>query len=187
MVDFRPHKKELEALRLFVSKDTTREGLSKLWCYPSTEGRTYVATDGHTLVARRSGSHRDKSFRDVALLSLCAVGPDGVEYVTEVVPPRWDYLFVGDKRFGKVASSYGMNPDYFARIGDVERAAGRRASDDFVPRPGMRKKDAAKAKSDLRTASFSVLRIPSNPLDPWFWKLTTEQAVWDGILMPRRV
>ena len=184
-ISLRPSALEFRALRLFVSDDETRPGLSTLWAYLSDGGTTYVATDGHTVCLRRAGTHRGMPMRDIHALGAWAVGDDGEGVASRAPVPGWDRV-IGPLAGGKIAPKYGMNPHYFARLGDVEKAAGRRAAGDYVPRPGMSKKNAALERSD-RSRVFVSLVIPSGAHAGWYWKLSTEAALWEGMLMPRAV
>lgn len=181
-----PNAKELRALRIFASRDETRPHMTAVYAYESEGGLSYVATDGHTIVVRRSGTHRALALDAIQAMAPFTVNGAGELATTNMVPPRWASV-VKPGRVGKLAPAYGVNPDYFARIGDVERAAGARASEDYVPRPALSKKDAAKERSYLKEGSFAKLTIPSDPLDGWHWTLETKEASWQGVIMPRRV
>ena len=180
-----PSDRELRALRLFVSPDATRPSMATLWLHLSEEGTTYVATDGHTIIIRRSGAHRPMSFRDIRKLSPVSVDERGDAASTLHTIPAWDHVLVKGKG-GPLAATYSANPAYLARLVDVEKAAGQRAADDFRPSRTMSKKDITKERSALKTAAFVRFTIPSDPLDGWYWLLDTRAALWEGVIMPRR-
>lgn len=185
-----PGEKELHALRRFVSQDTTRPHLASLWRYTGEGGATYVATDGHTIAVRRSGTHRTMHLWDIAKLQpqwVCLADgsvPDSARWEPRD-PPRWAEVCVPHAT-GAPKSAYSMNPDYFARLGIVERAAGAREADDYIPGPRETKKDTAKARANVRESANTRLTIPRDPLDGWHWTLTMPAALWEGVLMPRR-
>lgn len=182
-----PNAKELAALRLFVCPDVTREHMHKLWTYVSDGGATYVATDGDTIVSRRSGTHVAMMPHDVAKLGPFMVSVDGSAIATAVVPPRWPEVLKPCIQ-SKVAKAYSIDPNYFARLAHVELAAGCRATDDYVPSSrAVAKKDRAKAKATLKSSALAHLTIPSDPLDGWYWRIDTAAALWEGVIMPRRV
>ena len=95
-------EKELRALRSFVSKDATRENRATLWCYASEGGCTYVATDGHTMAIRRSGSHRTAILSDIAKLQPIAIEGNGT------TPFAW-HTVMRAPNGGKLAEFYGFN------------------------------------------------------------------------------
>ena len=177
-----PNEKELRALRLHVSADETRPHMATIWRYSSDGGSTHVATDGHTIAVRRAGTHRTMTLHDIAKLS-----PRALSGYTEA-PPRWESILKAGTA-GKLAPAYGINPNYVARVGDVERAVWQRNADDFVPKPGMSMKEQKQRRSDLKNGAgaCAVWTIPSDPLDGWFWRLDTTSALWEGVVMPRRV
>jgi len=181
-----PNEKELRALYLFVSTDETRQHLATLWAYSSEGGATYVATDGHTEIIRRSGSHRTMVLADISKLEAFAVDKQGEAFATITKPTAW-YQVMKAPRPGHVAPGYGINPDYVARVGDVERAAGHRAAEDFVPPVGWSVKLAKEKRTNLKTMQCAIWTSPSDPLDPWYWRLETDAARWEGVIMPRRV
>jgi hypothetical protein len=175
-----PTERELRALRLFVSQDETRPFLNTLWHYASDVGATYVATNGHIMTVRRSGTHRT-----MMPLDIFAMGPDKSVHKGDVQPPNWAALLHPPKQ-GKLAPVYGISPGYFAMLADVERAAGARDAEDYVPRPHMTKKDERKERENVKRYALAVLVLPSDPLDGWFWKIEAKAALWNGIIMPRR-
>jgi hypothetical protein len=175
-----PTEREMRALRMFVSKDETRPFLNTLWRYTSDEGTTYVATDGHVLIARRAGTHRTMMPADIF-----AMGPDKSVHKGDVQPPNWAALMHPPNQ-GKLAPVYGISPGYFAMLADVECAAGARDAEDYVPRPRMTKKDERKERERVKRCALAVLALPSDPLDGWFWKIEAKAALWSGIIMPRR-
>jgi hypothetical protein len=181
-----PNERELRALRLFVCADVTREHLCKLWVYGSDGGVTYMATDGHTLVCRQSGSHHNMPRVDVAKLEPYEANEQGLVCATQVKPPAWAPL-CRPPTTGKLAPAYGFSTEYFARVGEVERAAGLRAAADLTKCAGMSIKDWAKKKADLKTSAFARWVFPSDPLDGIFWSVATDAALWSGVVMPRRV
>lgn len=180
-----PNAKELRALRLYVSTDETRPSLSHLWVYQSDGGSTYVATDGYTMCVRRAAIHLDMEFRDIAALEPHAVGEKG-DVIPTSEPPPWHQMLTKPDG-GKLASAYGFNPAYVARVGHVEMAVGARRADDYIPRPRESKKDTAKKRSDLRNGSIARWSVPSNPLHGWYWTILGDNIRWEGIIMPRRV
>lgn len=181
-----PSVKELRALRLYVSRDTTREALCRLWMYGSEGGLTYVATEGHTMVVRRAGTHREMSPPDIAMLEPYEANEQGLCCATQVKPMVWAPL-LHPASTGKLAEVYGINPDYYARVGEVERAVGARASADFKPVPCMSIKEQKKRRAELKTSAYATLVVPSDPLDAWFWSIRADAALWSGLIMPRRV
>lgn len=184
--DLIPNEKELRALRLFVSTDDTRQHLATLWRYSTIGGETYVATDGHTEIVRRAGAHRMMSLHEITKLAPTGVTAKGDSYATDIVPPRWDTVLrrpIG----GKLAPAYGIDPDYFARVGHVERAVGARKALDYIPPPSMSKKEIRKRQADLKIGTCAKWAIPSDPLEGWYFCLETTGALWEGIIMPRRV
>lgn len=161
--------------------------MATLWAYASEGGATFVATDGHTEIVRRSGTHRTMPLYEIAKLAPFAVDEQGNAVEKPgVTPPTWDQVLKAGAP-GKVAKAYGMSPDYFARVGDIERAAGARAGDDFTPPTGMSAKHAKQQKANLKNAAFATWTIPSDNLGGWFFRLETTAALWEGIIMPRRV
>ena len=88
---------------------------------------------------------------------------------------------------GQDGRKYGFNPDYMARIGDVERAAGHRSAADYVPSYGTSKKNEKRERDNLKGCACAVWIIPADPLDGWFWSFETPAARWEGVIMPRRV
>lgn len=186
--DLRPSAKELQALRVFVSGDETCPSMANLWAYLGDAGTTYVATDGHTLCLRRAGSHREMKLHDIHALPPMIITEDGnaIPAPDGVSPAGWDRVIAAGK-VGNLAPAYGMNPGYFARIGDVEKAVGARSADDFQPPPGMSKKDERLTRAALKTRALATLSIPSDALDGWYWRLSSGAALWEGMLMPRRV
>jgi hypothetical protein len=189
LVNLYPNEREIRALRLFVSEDTTREHLCRLWMYGSEGGLTYVATDGHTLVARRSGTHRDMSPTDVARFEPYEANEQGLVLATPVKPPAWGSLCRPPAQ-GKLATSYGFSTEYFARVGEVERAAGLRAAADLTRCAGMSVKNWVKKKAELKTSIFARWVFPSDPLDGIFWSVAADAAdaaLWSGVVMPRQV
>lgn len=181
-----PSAKELRALRLFVSADETRFSLATLWTYASDGGATYVASDGHTIAVRRSGTHRTMALHDIQKLPVFAVDENGVVSKSVTDPPRWAEVTRPMKSV-KLASAYGFSPDYIARIGDVERAAGARSADDYVPSKSLPTKYAKQQRASLKRGEFASWVVPSDPLDGWFWSIEAPAARWEGIVMPRRV
>lgn len=180
-----PNQKELKALRLFVSTDETRLNMNRLYVYPSDGGTTYFATDGHTMCIRRAGTHRTIPMYDIAKLPALVIDSAGIAGPTDRTPPAWPQLMKAGA-VGKCAEAYSMNPYYFARLGDVERAVGARAAEDFVPRVGSSKKDQKKDRVRAKDECTCRVVIPSYPLDGWFWSLATEAARWEGVIMPRQ-
>jgi len=176
-----PNAKELRALQHFVGTDETRSHLTTVWVYVSKGGSTYLATDGHTLALRRAGTHLKMTCVDIAKLHYNAV--DGGAHNS---PPGWERVVCAPEG-GELASAYGFNPDYIARVGAVERAAGQRAADDYKPRPYETKKAIKVAKEHLRNTACASWIVPSDPMGGWYWKLETATARWEGIIMPRRV
>ena len=172
-----PSERELKVLHLFVSTDETRPDLNTLWHYASDGGETYVATNGHTLIVRRAGTHRTMIPHDVY-----ALGPrnDG-----STKPPAWAALLHAPMQ-GKLAPLYGISPSYFAMLADVERAAGARDAKDYVPRPRTSQKGARKERENVKRNVLAVLVLPADPLSGWYWKIDAKAALWEGIIMPRR-
>jgi hypothetical protein len=185
VIELLPNEKELRALRLFVSTDETRPNLATLYAYSSEGGCTYVATDGYTEIVRRSGTHRTMALYEIRKLTPFAVSETGEVTATDRTPPGWDQVLKAGSP-GKIAPAYSISPIYFARLAEVEKAAGHRAADDFAPKPGMSKKDANQKRSALKGGALALLTIPSDPLDGWFWIISTEAARWEGLIMPRR-
>jgi hypothetical protein len=182
-----PNAKELAVLRIFVSTDETRPNLATLYAYESDGGTTYVATDGHTIVVRRAGTHRTMALHDVFKLATLAVGDDGTAKPTDRFPPKWEQVLRAGATGGALAKAYSISPLYMMRLADVEKAAGQRAADDYVPPAGLSKKDAAAMRANLKGSALTLLTIPSDPLDGWFWKAETTAALWEGVVMPRRI
>lgn len=178
--------KELRALRQFVSRDVTRPHMTVLWRYGDNGDTTYMATDGHTMIVRRSGTHRTMSPHEIAKLPTFDVfDVFGAEHV-DARPPSWDLVLHPGVQH-QIAPAYGINPDYFARVGNVERAVGHRAAEDYVPNAGESKKYVAEKKSNLRIGICASWVIPSDPLDAWYWRIDADAALWEGVIMPRRV
>jgi hypothetical protein len=179
-------KKEEGALRQFVSGDHTRSNLATLWMYASDGGTTHVATDGHTICVRRTGTHRDMIPADIRK-KLDAVALDsGTD--ADVIP-AWDVVLVAgnDEASRKGGRQYGFNVDYIARVGAVERAAAERAVDAYVPAPKTSAKDVRKERADIRTRTCAKWVVPSDTMIGWYWRLETKEALWEGVVMPRRV
>lgn len=189
---FEPNAKELAALDLFVSPDTTRPRFAHLWRYEGEGGLTFVATDGHTLVCRRSGDMRAMALSDIAKIrpKMLADGawgeakePDG----REIVLPEWFQVLVAPKRLAANAPNvYSMNALYFSRIADIERAVGFRAADDYRPPAGATKKGIATARQNARSRALATVTIGRTD-EAWYFKLDAAAALWEGVIMPRRM
>ena len=80
----------------------------------------------------------------------------------------------------------GINPDYFARVARVERAAGLRASADYVAKPGTSKRHEKIERDALKKCAYAIWNIGCDGLDPWFFRVPGN-IVWEGLIMPRRV
>jgi hypothetical protein len=191
-LDFRADPAELRALCLFVSSDETREHLSKLWLYEDErgEGNTYLATDGHTLACRRAGTHRHETLAKIAEGAPMIVDEHGrgIDRGDVHPPDGWGYLLEQIHPRGKIADDYGMNPTYFGRLAHVEKAAGNRSIREMAkPSPGFRMREIRAQKDCLRREAMATLVIPSDPNGGWRWTVKTGSALWQGILMPRRV
>jgi hypothetical protein len=186
MITLHPTDKEFRALRLHVCTNETRVPFCHLFGYASEGGLTYMATDGHTMIVRRSGTHRTMSPADIDRLEPMTCDEDDVLHETAIKPPGWSSLLKPGSR-GELAPAYGFAPEYIARIGDVERAAGARAAEDYVPRARMSIKDQKKARADLKTSPCARWIVPSDPLDGWYWSINTDAALWEGVVMPRRI
>jgi hypothetical protein len=93
-------------------------------------------------------------------------------------PPCWN---------GPNLQYRGINPAYFALIAEVENAAGKRRSDDYVP-DRVTKKWATRNRADLRRTTFAEWTIGTRVDDGWYWRIDYGgPIVWEGIVMPRRV
>jgi hypothetical protein len=109
-------------------------------------------------------------------------------------PPNWAGLMAlvmaPNDNADEPCRKFGMNPAYLGRVALVEAAAGLRASEDFAP-PANSGSWSAKAlrqkKAALRTSACSTWVIPRGELDPWCWTIKTDPAIWEGLIMPRRV
>lgn len=169
---------ERKALQQFVSTDETRPNLATLWHYESDGGCTHVATDGHTIAVRRSGTH--------ILLALHVIARMHPVNETEADPPRWDSVLHAPTCEGEYPEQRGINPAYFARVASVEKAAGARRLMEYKLKPKDNKRIQALRKADLRNA-YSVWTIGSQELDGWYWRLDAGNVLWEGIIMPRRI
>ena len=186
MSSLEPNAKELKVLQMFVSRDAARPHLCTIWHYASEGGDTYVATDGHTMLVRRSGTHRTMTLGDIEAMAPSRLDDPGA-HTDHLQPPRWARMFTSAlPKPGRVANAYGIDPNYVARVGDLERAAGARASEDFVPRPSQTAKDARAERAHLARSQHATWSISSDPLDPWVFRLDVGAARWDGLIMPRR-
>lgn len=182
-----PIEAELLALRAFVSKDETRPHLTVMWRYESDEGVTHVATDGHTLCCRRAGSHRTMNLHDIAKLTPGTC--DGA-VTTAARPPVWEHYLAGctaQTQGAKPPEVRGIDPNYVARVGLVEKAALKRARHDLENAGGskLRGKNLARALSNLSASCCSTLRL-AGELDPWYFKIAAVAALWEILVMPRR-
>jgi hypothetical protein len=187
MIALAPNAAELRALRNFASTDKTRPHLAAVWFYSSEGGHSSIATDGHTLVFRRVGSHIGMSpFEIEKLVNGRTSDPESI--AKNVDPVRWSTVMVLPNADGQNLARRGCNPAYIARVADVERAAGRRAADDYVPAAGDRKKDIAAKRSALRTGLAVEWVIGCNKDDPWYFILPEMHGIrWEGLIMPRRL
>jgi hypothetical protein len=180
-----PNDAELRAIWQFASTDETRESLSTVWSYASEGGCTHVATDGHTLVARQSGTHVMMPHANIARLEPHAIGR-----ITNAQPPAWSQHLGAPSLGGVLPPIRGINPSYVGRVATVEKAAGRRAADDYEPPVGESKKWADKKRITLRAGSCAEWVIGANVLDPWYWRIPNQPTgtaiVWEGLIMPRR-
>ncbi len=154
-----PTKLEIKALEAFVCTDETRAHLATIWLYESDGGDTLMATDGHTLVYRSTGTHRDMSATDISRLP----GQSSVN----VDPPQWGPLV--DRKIkltGPLPGFRGVNPAYLARVALIERAAGNREANE---------------------SACAVWTIGTDPMDPWLFRVETASVLWRGLILPRRV
>lgn len=177
-----PNDHELKALGLFVSEDETRANLNTIWTYASDGGCTHIASDGHTIAVRRAGTHARMVLHDIERMA-----PTPLVAGNQSTPPCWSYVVKAPNCEGKNLALRGINPAYFARVATVERAAGRRASVDYVPEPGMSKKYEKQKRANLAGGACSVWSIGVEKLDGWYWKIPGDAIVWEGVIMPRRV
>jgi hypothetical protein len=160
---------ELKAINVFASKDTMRPHMTCTWVYASDGGRTYMATDGHTIVIRRSGTHREMLLDHIAELPDRTTIPN-----VPCEPPNWANVIRMPDTTVKNLERRGVNPVYFARVAEVEKAAGKRAN-------------ARKVRDVLRRTAYAVWTIGGTDHDGWYWEIDTKEALWQGIIMPRRV
>lgn len=174
---------ELKALKAFASTDKTRPHMTCVWLYASDGGRTYFATDGHTMVVRRSGTHVDMPQHVITRLEARAVGvatPTGA-------PSLWSTVLCRPDHEGKHPAVRGVDPAYVGRVALVEVAAGKRQAQDYYPKPGVSKQNAAEMRACLRTGACSEWTLGCGPLDGWYFRVPAGPAVWEGMIMPRRV
>jgi len=192
-----PKPYEMKALEAFRSPDETRENCSTVWCYDGREsGFCFVATDGHTMLVRRSGACRTTALRTIAkdashpgVLRRCdgkTFNPD--DYGAR--PPAWDSVFdtyVASLSGHDRADFYSWNPAYLARIEVVESAARKRAVADWVPasRYGSKKQEK-KDRAQAGDRIFATMRVPPMALDPLYFRIESAAALWEGLIMPRR-
>jgi hypothetical protein len=181
MSDLKPNPEELKALRQFVGTDETRINLATLYEYVEEGGCTHIATDGHTLCMRRAGSHVAKDILEIEKLA-----PLSLDIVGGTTPPMWSCVFKVPNCDGPNVVDRGINPAYFARVARVERAAGLRASADYVAKPGMSKRQEKTERDFLKQCAYAIWNIGCADLDPWFFRVPGN-VVWEGLIMPRRV
>lgn len=178
-MDIMPNDRELKALRLFQSADTTRHNLATVWEYTSEGGCTHVAADGHVLAMRRAGTHASMLMADIEKL------PPKALMESNAKPPRWSSVVKAPNCEGPNLAKRGINPAYFALVAAVETAATKRAAEDYEPKPGASKKTTAKVRREL--ACYSEWQIGCDPLDGWRWSIPGDSITWEGVIMPRRV
>lgn len=183
-----PSVKELRALAEFASCDETRASLARVWTYRSDGGVSFIATDGYTLALRRAGTHRSMTLSDIARLEPTA---DGFDFKTAQVwerPPPWQSVIKVPVLEGTApCERHSVNCAYLARIDLVERAAADRKAVDLVRATGEAMKRYRTRQDDARRCVMTLLTIPTNDRDGWFWTIDTPAALWEGMIMPRRV
>ncbi len=168
-----PTKLEIKALEAFVCTDEIRANLATIWLYESEGGDTLMATDGHTLVYRSMGTHRDMSATDICKLP----GQSSVN----VDPPMWGHLV--DRKIkltGPLPEFRGVNPSYLARVALIERAAGNREANESDT---LTKEE----RRNLNNGACAVWTVGTDPMDPWLFRIETASVLWRGLIMPRRV
>lgn len=168
---------ELKELRAWAATDETRPDRCAVYCYRSETGVTYAATNGHYMLVRRSGTHREMSLFDIEKLVHDQATP----------APGWASVSQFDP-FPSKDPQYAVrsiNPAYFAKIANVEKVAGKRAASDYAPKSYERAKDVKKMRAALASQA-STISIPTDPLAAWHFKLDTKPALWSGIIAPRR-
>lgn len=173
--------KEIKALRLFVSPDTTQEKLSTLWIYRSETGISYLACDGHTMALRRSGTHRDMTYHDI---QRCECHGYASQHSMGVIPPPLSVL--RRPLPGKTAKWYAFETSYIARVGAVEKAAGHRAAADYVPHPWESRRSIKDRRAHASETTRARWSLPSDNLAGFYWIVETKAALWEGVIMPRR-
>ena len=166
MSDWKPNPEELKALRQFVGTDKTRIHLSTRYEYVEEGGCTHIATDGHTLCMRRAGSHVAKGILEIEKLA-----PLSLDVVGGTTPPNWSSVFKVPNCEGPNVVARGINPAYFARVARVERAAGLRASADYVAKPGTSKRYEKIERDALKRCAYAIWNIGCDDLDPWFFRV----------------
>lgn len=187
-----PAPYELKALEAFKSKDETRPFVSTVWAYSTTDGfdpetcaprvvgRTHVATSGHVLCCRRSGAHAKMSAEDVAMLP-----PTPLSGVRNIKPPAWAIgCHAYDESKGLSRKGYGVNPTYVGLVALVEKAAVKRQ---LAALPKAATRELARLRERATLGACSSWRIPSDPLDPWYWRIDLGDVLWEGCIMPRRL
>jgi hypothetical protein len=177
---------ELRAIELFKSADETRLGLATVWEYESSDGRTYVATNGHVIVCRRSRAHCKMALYDVAKLTAIPLTKESLGSQ----PPSWPGVLRAPDCSGKNLEWRGMNPAYVGLVATVEKAAGRRRADGYTPPPRESKKDTARKRSNLRLSACARWAIGGHARDGWYWQIDLSQdakdpILWEGTIMPR--
>ena len=163
-----PTSLEMKAIAQFVCDDETlRPSMRTIWEYRSQGGVSHMATDGHTLVLRRAGTHTTMAPADIAKLAYRPMtgalgsGPPGWGSVMSVPEVSADF---------KNGIRRGIDTEYMARVAVVERAAGKRAAERYVPEPRESKKVVSLRKRAL-TALCASWAIWGDALDPWVWTI----------------
>jgi hypothetical protein len=179
-----PNAAELKVLKSFQSTDEARTNLCTIWIYNSDGGCTHMATNGHVIVVRRSGTHCEKLLVDIGNLPANA---ERSSLATTVPPRSWASFIKAPNCEGKNLLVRGIDPAYVGMIANVERVAGRRAALDYVPIQGESKKDVAEERRRLIDTAISRWSIGCGEDDGWYWSMFVGTVCWEGVIMPRRI
>lgn len=169
---------ELRVLQTWASEDETRTSMCVVYTYRTETGVTYMATNGHCILVRRSGSHREMSYAEIAKLT----------HDQKTAPPPWPRVLAFDP-YPSAKPEYdnrSVSPIYFSWLAQLEKVAGKRLSEDYVPPSYETAKTTAKHRQNLKSRACSYIAIPSDPAAGWAFKIDTESALWTGTIMPRR-
>jgi hypothetical protein len=197
-----PSKKELAALEQFCGLDETRPHFCKVWRYEDgpadrVPGSTMVATDGHTICIRRTGTDLAQAFSSIRARG--AVNDPNGDAV------RWDSVIsmpYGASKEWQGFNAIGFNAIYLARLVLVQKATGERLRESIVQEKSESVKNFKVRREIGGRVGGLAFRFPKDVLAACYWKLDLSDrgegafrgsklhgipVRWEGLIMPVRL